>query len=64
MTPLCARSTVMRSRCEGWFLESRSARRCRGVSAFAEPDHWHLVSYGLTELFGKESDVVEISGFG
>ena len=36
----------------------------QGVSAFAEPDHWHLVTDGLTELFGKESDVAEISGFG
>lgn len=26
--------------------------------------HWHYVSYGLSELFDKESDDVEVSGFG
>ena len=36
----------------------------QGVSAYAAADHWHLVSYGLTELFAKESDLAEISGFG
>ena len=36
----------------------------QGISAYAEPDHWHFVTYGLTELFAKESDVAEISGFG
>jgi hypothetical protein len=36
----------------------------QGVSAYAASDHWHLVSYGLTELFDKESDVAEISGLG
>ena len=36
----------------------------QGVSAYAEPDHWHFVTYGLTELFVKESEVAEISGFG
>jgi len=36
----------------------------QGVSAYAAPDHWHFVTYGLTELFAKESDVAEISGFG
>ena len=34
------------------------------MSAYAEADHWHLVTYGLTELFAKESDEPEISGFG
>jgi Suppressor of fused protein (SUFU) len=36
----------------------------QGVSAYPEADHWHFVSYGLTELFAKESDVADISGFG
>lgn len=36
----------------------------QGISAYAEPDHWHFVTYGLIELFSKESDVAEISGFG
>ncbi len=36
----------------------------QGVSAYPEADHWHFVTYGLTELFTKESDIAEISGFG
>jgi suppressor of fused-like protein len=36
----------------------------QGVSAYAAAGHWHFVTYGLTELFGKESDVAEISGLG
>ena len=36
----------------------------QGVSAYAEADHWHFVTYGLTELFAKESDLAEISGLG
>jgi hypothetical protein len=28
------------------------------------PKSWHYVSYGLTELFSKESNVPEVSGFG
>ncbi len=36
----------------------------QGISAYAEADHWHFVTYGLTELFAKESDVAEISGLG
>jgi hypothetical protein len=36
----------------------------QGVSAYAQADHWHFATYGLTELFAKESDLTEISGFG
>jgi len=36
----------------------------QGISAYAEADHWHFVTYGLTELFAKGSEVAEISGFG
>jgi hypothetical protein len=39
-----------------------------GVSAYPSErggiPHWHYVSYGLTELFDKESDDAEVSGFG
>jgi len=38
-----------------------------GLSAYevSEPSpHWHIVSYGLTELYQKESDDPETSGFG
>jgi Suppressor of fused protein (SUFU) len=36
----------------------------QGVSAYAAADHWHLVTYGLTELFAKQSELPEISGLG
>lgn len=38
-----------------------------GISGFwrdAPAPHWHLVTYGCTELFSKESDDPEVSGFG
>jgi hypothetical protein len=37
-----------------------------GISAYAndDPPHWHLVGYGLTELYGKESDDKDVSGWG
>lgn len=38
-----------------------------GVSAFAREEpvpHWHYVTYGLSELYEKESDVAEESGWG
>src|ERR1700679_2089959 len=38
-----------------------------GVSVYKRErpsPHWHFVSYGLTELYVKESDDTEVSGFG
>jgi suppressor of fused-like protein len=38
-----------------------------GTSAYKRTEprcHWHFVSYGLTELYGKESDNKELSGYG
>lgn len=38
-----------------------------GISAYfvrAPAPHWHFVSYGLTELFDKESPNPKVSGFG
>ncbi len=37
-----------------------------GISAYRndEPPHWHFVTYGLTELYEKESDEAEVSGWG
>lgn len=35
-----------------------------GVSAYDAGDCWHIVSYGLSELYAKESDDPENSGFG
>jgi hypothetical protein len=36
----------------------------QGVSAYRGPSWWYLVTYGLTELFAKESDDSERSGWG
>lgn len=36
-----------------------------GISAYRAPDHWHFVTYGLTDLFAKtEGDPPGMSGFG
>lgn len=35
-----------------------------GVSIYDGGDFWHFVSYGLTELYDKESDDPEVSGYG
>src|SRR4051812_23133231 len=36
----------------------------QGISAYEAADHWHYVTYGLSELFVKESETPETSGFG
>jgi hypothetical protein len=35
-----------------------------GISVYAVDGHWHYVSYGLSELYEKETDEPEVSGFG
>lgn len=35
-----------------------------GISIYDGGDFWHFVSYGLSELYEKESSVKEYSGFG
>ena len=35
-----------------------------GISVYDGGDHWHFVSFGQTEIYEKESDVKEISGYG
>lgn len=38
-----------------------------GISAYLHdgaPPHWHLVTYGFSELYGKESSAPDLSGFG
>jgi len=35
-----------------------------GISAFDAGDHWHYVSFGMTELYEKESDLEDVSGWG
>jgi suppressor of fused len=36
----------------------------QGISAYPAEGHWHLVTYGLSELYVKESANLEESGFG
>ncbi|MCH9681179.1 MAG: suppressor of fused domain protein, partial [Deltaproteobacteria bacterium] len=45
-------------------LEGRSPLPAVAAYEATGPDHWHLVSYGLTELFEKSSPDAERSGFG
>jgi suppressor of fused-like protein len=35
-----------------------------GISAYETPKGWHLVTFGLTELFAKGSDEAQLSGWG
>lgn len=35
-----------------------------GISVYDGGDYWHFVTYGLSELYEKESDNKEISGYG
>jgi|SRR5688572_15645144 len=42
---------------------SENAAAFDGVSAYDAGDHWHLVTYGLTELYGKENKNSDVSGF-
>ena len=35
-----------------------------GISAYDRGDHWFLITYGLSELFTKVTDVPEVSGWG
>jgi hypothetical protein len=39
----------------------------RGISAYRRTDpvpHWHFITYGFSELFGKEAEDPEVSGWG
>ncbi|MFC8618595.1 suppressor of fused domain protein [Micromonospora purpureochromogenes] len=35
-----------------------------GLSVYPRADHWHFVSYGMSELYAKESDNADESGWG
>ena len=35
-----------------------------GISVYDGGDYWHFVTYGLSELYDKESDIKDISGYG
>lgn len=36
----------------------------QGISVYDGGDYWHFVTYGLSELYDKESDIKEVSGYG
>ena len=36
----------------------------QGISVYDGGDYWHFVTYGLSELYEKESDIKDISGYG
>lgn len=36
----------------------------KGISVYDGGDYWHFITYGLTELYEKESTIKEISGYG
>lgn len=49
----------------GWRLGGQDP--LDGISAYAREDpvpHWHFVTYGMSELYEKESEVAEESGWG
>ena len=35
-----------------------------GISVYERPDHWHYITYGLTELYEKEWEDPDYSGWG
>ena len=35
-----------------------------GISVYDGGSYWHFVTYGLSELYEKESDTAEVSGYG
>ena len=36
----------------------------RGISIYDGGDYWHFITYGLSELYEKESDVKDVIGYG
>ena len=36
----------------------------RGISVYDGGDYWHFITYGLSELYEKESDIKDVSGYG
>lgn len=36
----------------------------QGISAYPAADHWHYVTYGLSDIFGEPANGDAISGFG
>ena len=36
----------------------------KGISIYDGGDYWHFITYGLSELYEKESDIKDVSGYG
>lgn len=36
----------------------------QGISVYDGGDYWHFITYGLSELYEKGSDIKEVSGYG
>lgn len=36
----------------------------QGISIYDGGDYWHFITYGLTELYEKESEIKDVSGYG
>ena len=36
----------------------------QGISVYDAGDYWHFITYGLSELYEKESEIKEVSGYG
>ena len=46
----------------GWKLGGNDP--LEGISIYDGGDYWHFVTYGLSELYGKETDNKDVSGYG
>ncbi|MGC4895416.1 suppressor of fused domain protein [Micromonospora sp. DT31] len=47
-----------------WGTDSLPGQGLHGMSAYRCPGYWLLVTFGLTELFGKDSANPHVSGWG
>src|SRR3569833_80157 len=47
-----------------WGTDGLAGQGLYGLSAYRADDAWLLVTFGMTELFGKDSDDPEVSGWG
>lgn len=47
-----------------WGTNNLPGQGVYGLSAYRCDDHWFLVTFGLTELFTKDGDDPEVSGYG
>lgn len=46
----------------GWKLGGNDP--LKGISIYDSGDYWHFITYGLSELYEKESAIKDVSGYG